>query len=353
MAAVLASGPERRDQPRSGPRPIPPVVPPPAAVLSHRSAAALWGIRRPTSGPAHVTLRRKSRSTGGIRRHVAAPAAGRGHRPRTASRSPPSRARSSTSPRPLPPTRSSSPCARREYRRLHDSLSLHDLLARYPGRRGARRVRLALARLAEAPRAAVRSPLEERLRPLPPPPPPSATPAQRLARGRREAPPGRLPLARHRQIVELDGWEGHGTRTAFREDRARDRRLLRRRLPRRPPHLEPARRRTGRQSPPTSDILLTAAGRSVTVITYAHRADRSRNRPRRRGDRRRRVPPSAGPRAASRRPAHPRPARGDGPLAARPRRALRGQRPDAVAGRARRDQPDAGGRRQDRRRAWS
>jgi very-short-patch-repair endonuclease len=26
-------------------------------------------------------------------------------------------------------------------------------------------------------------------------------------------------------IVELDGWEGHGSRTAFREDRARDRRL--------------------------------------------------------------------------------------------------------------------------------
>jgi very-short-patch-repair endonuclease len=27
------------------------------------------------------------------------------------------------------------------------------------------------------------------------------------------------------QIVELDGWESHGTRSAFRDDRARDRRL--------------------------------------------------------------------------------------------------------------------------------
>ncbi|MGE5408417.1 MAG: DUF559 domain-containing protein, partial [Syntrophothermus sp.] len=27
------------------------------------------------------------------------------------------------------------------------------------------------------------------------------------------------------QIVELGGWQGHGTRAAFREDRARDRRL--------------------------------------------------------------------------------------------------------------------------------
>jgi very-short-patch-repair endonuclease len=28
-----------------------------------------------------------------------------------------------------------------------------------------------------------------------------------------------------RQIVELDGWEGHGTRSAFQDDRTRDRRL--------------------------------------------------------------------------------------------------------------------------------
>jgi very-short-patch-repair endonuclease len=31
--------------------------------------------------------------------------------------------------------------------------------------------------------------------------------------------------AEAKQIVELDGWEGHGTRVAFRDDRARDRRL--------------------------------------------------------------------------------------------------------------------------------
>ncbi len=31
--------------------------------------------------------------------------------------------------------------------------------------------------------------------------------------------------AAQRQIVELDGWEAHGTRSAFRDDRARDRRL--------------------------------------------------------------------------------------------------------------------------------
>jgi very-short-patch-repair endonuclease len=31
--------------------------------------------------------------------------------------------------------------------------------------------------------------------------------------------------AESRQIVELDGYQGHGTRIAFREDRARDRLL--------------------------------------------------------------------------------------------------------------------------------
>ena len=63
------------------------------------------------------------------------------------------------------------------------------------------------------------------LRPLPPPPPPSATPAQRLARGGgRRYQVDRLWLTRH-GIIELDGWEGHRTRAAFREDRTRDRRL--------------------------------------------------------------------------------------------------------------------------------
>src|SRR3954454_11660529 len=48
--------------------------------------------------------------------------------------------------------------------------------------------------------------------------------------------------------------------------------------------------------------------------------------------------------------ARPRAARGDGPLAAQPRRALRGFRADALAGRARRDEPDPHGRRAHRRR---
>jgi very-short-patch-repair endonuclease len=111
-----------------------------------------------------------------------------------------------------------------EYLRLHDRLSLPDLLERYPGRRGSRTVRACLARRAETP-GRIRGRLEERFLPF-------------LRRHRLPIPrlnawinlDGRsfqvdcLWEDRH-QIVELDGFQAHGTRTAFRNDRARDRLL--------------------------------------------------------------------------------------------------------------------------------
>jgi len=97
------------------------------------------------------------------------------------------------------------------------------LLNRYPGKRGSRSVRFALERIAEEPPGRKRSKLEDRFAPF-------------LRRHH-------LPLPRFndwiflgakryrvdchwpgtRQIVELDGWEGHRTKSAFRDDRARDR----------------------------------------------------------------------------------------------------------------------------------
>ncbi len=120
------------------------------------------------------------------------------------------------------------PCRGRgeaEYLELHDRLSLWDLFERYPGRRGVRKAKVALEALKDEPLDQRKSRLEERFAPF-------------LRRHN-------LPRARfnqwilvgdkrfqvdclwpdQRQIVELDGWAGHKTRTAFREDRARDRKL--------------------------------------------------------------------------------------------------------------------------------
>jgi very-short-patch-repair endonuclease len=200
MGAVLASGPD--------------------AVLSHWSAAALWMIRPNSRSVIDVTAPQKTRSWRGIRRHHSSLSADEEGIPVT------------TVPRTILDLAATEPTdvvenllREQEHRRLWDRLSLPDLLDRYPGKRGIRKVQAGLERLEEEPAGRKRSPLEERFAPF--------------LRQRR------LPLPRFndwilvgdkrfqvdchwpdtRQIVELDGWEGHKTRSAFREDRARDRRL--------------------------------------------------------------------------------------------------------------------------------
>jgi very-short-patch-repair endonuclease len=204
IAAVLASGPE--------------------AVLSHRSAAALWGLRSYSEGAVHVTVSHKSTSSKLIRRHVSPVPPDE----RTVEEGIPV----TSVPRTIFDLAGAEPAdavvsllREAEYREKWDRLSLWDLVERYPGKRGVRKVRLALRRLKSEPSGRKRSPLEERF-----------TPFLRLHR---------LPLPRFNdwillgdkrfqvdchwpgtgQIVELDGWEGHGTKSAFRDDRARDRAL--------------------------------------------------------------------------------------------------------------------------------
>jgi predicted transcriptional regulator of viral defense system/very-short-patch-repair endonuclease len=193
------------------------------AALSHRSAAALWGIRGPSSRAIEVTTGSKSRSHAGVHRHYAVLPVDEitEHEgiPVT------------TVPRTIfdlaaveRPEAVESALRQAEFRQLHDRLSLRDLLDRYPRRRGARAVRLALARTEES-TGQVASPLEERFL--------TFLDQYRLPRpqfnawlevgGRRYRVDCLWRAAR--QIVELDGWEGHGTRTAFRDDRGRDRRL--------------------------------------------------------------------------------------------------------------------------------
>jgi len=203
MAAVLASGP--------------------TAVLSHWSAAALWDIRPNARTTIDVTTSHSSRSWRHIRRHVS-------HVPadeRTVKDGIPV----TSVPRTifdLAATESADVVENllreMEFLELRDRLSLWDLVGRYPKKRGVRRVTAALKRLKDDPAGRKRSPLEERFSPF-------------LRRHR-------LPLPRYNdwivlgngkrfqvdchwpgtnQIVELDGWQAHKSRSAFREDRARDR----------------------------------------------------------------------------------------------------------------------------------
>lgn len=221
MAAVLASGE--------------------GAVLSHWSAAALWMIRPNSRTRTDVTVTHRSRSSKLILRHVSLVA--------DDERTVEERIPVTSVPRTIFDLAATEPVdvvkemlRESEFRRHYDRLSLWDLLERYPGKRGSRKVREALGRLKEEPVGRKRSPLEERFAPF--------------LRNHR------LPLPLFNdwiavrdknfqvdchwpgtgQIVELDGWEGHSTRSAFREDRTRDR-------------------------------LLRVAGYSVTRITWAQLDD--------------------------------------------------------------------------------
>jgi len=204
MAAVLASGPE--------------------AVLSHWSAAALWMIRPNSRSRVDVTVSHRSRSSKAICRHV--------------SQVPPDER---TVVEGIPVTsvpRTTFDLAttedvdgvvamlrETEFQNLWDRLSLWDLLDRYPLKRGSRTVRIALGRLKEEPVGRKRSRLEERFSPflrlhhLPLP----RFNDWIMVGGKRYQVDCHWPGTN--QIVELDGWQAHKTRAAFREDRARDRRL--------------------------------------------------------------------------------------------------------------------------------
>jgi len=202
MAAVLTSGPE--------------------ALLSHHTAAALWGIRSYSGGAIHVTAPHKSTSTKRIRRHFSLVLADE----MTVEEGIPVTSVHRTI-FDLAPTVSVDEVVamikEAEYLNRWDRLSLPDLLERYPRKRGSRKIRFALQRLKEEPPGRKRSKLEERFAPF-------------LRRHRLPLPrfndwillgPKRYQVDCHwpqlHLIVELDGWEGHSTRSAFQGDRARDR----------------------------------------------------------------------------------------------------------------------------------
>lgn len=186
----------------------------PGTVLSHQSAAALWELRPPWKPAVHVTA-----PTAHERDRVVV------HRSRTLDPSQVTHHRGIPVTTPartlldlaahLTPRALERALAEAEIRRLTTRGELATLVARCPGRRGARRLNAILTRDAQAP---TRSELEERF----------------LAFVRTHAlPEPRINQGVHglevdfawpaaRLIAELDGFAYHSTRDAFERDRARD-----------------------------------------------------------------------------------------------------------------------------------
>ena len=205
MAAVLASGP--------------------GAVLSHRSATALWGIWGAGTGETHVTVPRKTRSQRSVRRHfsvlpdderevvdgIPVTAATRAILDLAAERDEAAAERA---------------LREMEYLQIRADVSMPALLERYPRHRGRAVVEICLERLRDDPGGRIRSGLEESFLPF--------LDAHRIPRPLLNAwltlgddqiqvdclwPDARL-------VGELDDFHSHGTKRAFRTDRKRDRRLL-------------------------------------------------------------------------------------------------------------------------------
>src|SRR5882757_5488790 len=140
MAAVLASGSE--------------------AVLSHRSATALWGIWGSGAGESHVTVPRHTRSQRSIHRHFGALPVDEvtirdGIPVTSAARAVLDLASDKGE------AAAESALREMEYLGIYGPVSLPSLLVRYPHHQGTPLVRTCLARLREDPVGRIRSPLEE------------------------------------------------------------------------------------------------------------------------------------------------------------------------------------------------
>jgi hypothetical protein len=195
----------------------------PDAVLSHRSAAALWGLRRGNPRRTDVTAPGRVGRREGIRPHQARlpedeMTVADGVPVTTVARTPFDLAKTEGRPG------LERAIEQAEALRLSDHTPLVTLVERYRGHRGSKNLKAILQD--EARTAGItRSELEDRFlafldqRGLPPP---VANAWLHLGEDWVE---GDCVWPEHRLVVELDSWAFHATKAAFRRDRARDRRL--------------------------------------------------------------------------------------------------------------------------------
>jgi len=199
VAAVLAAGPN--------------------AVLSHRAAAALWGIRD-AGGPDVDVIAPGDRKRRGIRVHrIALPRDERDEHfgiPVTT----PARTLLDLA-EVLSPQQLERAVHETEFRRLTSPLPLDALIARHPRRKGTQALRRALQKQRQRGETVIKSEFETAFLDF--------TERHGLPRPRMNEPLGPyFPDAvwpDQRLVVELDSYDIHTTRRAFEEDRARDRAL--------------------------------------------------------------------------------------------------------------------------------
>jgi hypothetical protein len=198
----------------------------PRAALSHRSAAELWGLLAGFSGPIHVTVPTARRARPGIRFHRSILP----YDERTEVEGIPV----TTVPRTtldcaadMPPRRIERLINEADVLRLHDHLSVPDLLHRYPGRAGSRALWKALQKRNEG-STITRTELEERFLELVDEigvPRPEINAALALELDGVPIEVDALWRA-ERLAVELDSRQFHDTPLAFERDRRRDRKLM-------------------------------------------------------------------------------------------------------------------------------
>jgi very-short-patch-repair endonuclease len=189
------------------------------AMLSHRSAAALSGIRETGARNVEITTPRERRRRGGLVVHHTRLPADEAAVHRRIPVTSPARTLLDLAAL-LDEHRLARAAERAEALRLASPTSLADLVARYPRRPGTPKIRglLEAGRIVET---TTRSRLERRFLTL--------LDAENLPRPlvneRMDPITPDFTWTDQRLIVELDGFETHGTRAAFERDRARDRAL--------------------------------------------------------------------------------------------------------------------------------
>jgi hypothetical protein len=194
------------------------------AVLSHRSATALYGAWGSGTGEVHVTVPRKVRSTRTIRRHFAVLPADESD---VVDGIPTTSASRAVLDLAAEQGEAAAERALREleYLGIYGDVSLPALLERHPNHRGSQACREALEHLRDDPGGRIRSDLEELFI--------AFLDASQIPRPRLNfwlsVDDDRFQVdclwPEARLVAELDGFRSHGTKRAFRNDRKRDRRL--------------------------------------------------------------------------------------------------------------------------------